>query len=134
VDIVPASLGRSEHCCHGSLAATPKGLIPLAAPSATTPTARPRHAARLAFDDRPPGNKGELVAFFDDRERATRWFHGAGELVSDGLAVGGSPRRQSLYPGHFRAGAGDLPLTQRGNEIGAVKDTTVLRAASPCSI
>src|SRR5713226_6156147 len=86
--------------------------------------------AEPVLDHRPPGHQCEFVGVLDQRELAARELDGLFEDALHRLALAGGPKRQRPRGCESGAGAHDIALFERGEQVAAVEDTTIGMADS----
>src|SRR5882672_10816753 len=90
-----------------------------------------RHfAAEPVLDHRPPGHQRKFVGVFDQRELAARELDGLLEDALHHLAIAGGPKRQGPRGSECGAGADDIALFERGEQVATIEDTTIGMADS----
>src|SRR5713101_5971336 len=90
-----------------------------------------RHfAAERVLDHRPPGHQREFVGVLDQRELAARELDGLLEDALHHLAIAGGPKRQGPRGSECGAGADDIALFERGEQVATIEDTTIGMADS----
>src|SRR5712664_2779519 len=85
-----------------------------------------RHfAAEPVLDHRPPGHQRKFVGVFDQRELAARELDGLLEDALHHLAIAGDPKRQGPRGSECGAGADDIALFERGEQVATIENTTI---------
>src|SRR6266852_9156176 len=85
-----------------------------------------RHlAAEPVLYHRPPRHQRKFVGVLDQRELAARELDGLLEDALHRLALSGDPKRQRPRGSECGAGADDIALFERGEQVAAVEDTTI---------
>src|SRR5947208_3754699 len=82
-------------------------------------------AAKPILDHGPPRHQRKFVGVLDQRELAARELDGLLEDAPHHLAIAGGPKRQGPRGCKCGAGAYDIALFERGEQVAAVEDTTI---------
>src|SRR6266481_1402097 len=95
----------------------------------------PRHRSTLddahhltaepVLDRGPPGHQRKFVGVLDQREFAARELDGLLEDALHRLAIAGGPKRQGPRGCESGAGAYDIALFERGEQVATIEDTTI---------
>src|ERR1700716_4080957 len=76
-------------------------------------------------DHGPPGHQREFVGVLDQRELTTRELDGLCEGTLHGLTIAGGAKRQAPRGSECGAGAYDIALFERGEQVATIEDTTI---------
>src|SRR6266851_1696623 len=87
-------------------------------------------AAEPVLDHRPPRHQRKFVGVLDQRELAARELDGLLEDALHRLAIAGGPKRQGPRGCKCGAGADDIALFERGEQVATIEDTTIGMADS----
>src|SRR6266851_894773 len=87
-------------------------------------------AADPVLDHRPPRHQRKFVGVLDQRELAARELDGLLEDALHRLALAGGPKRQRPRGCKCGAGADDIALFERGEQVATIEDTTIGMADS----
>src|SRR6266478_4621520 len=87
-------------------------------------------AVEPVLDDRPPRHQRKFVGVLDQRELAARELDGLFEDALHRLALAGGPKRQGPRGSECGAGADDIALFERGEQVATIEDTTIGMADS----
>src|SRR5216684_79274 len=82
-------------------------------------------AAEPILDRGPPGHQRKFVGVLDQRELAARELDGLLEDALHRLAIAGGPKRQRPRGCECGAGADDIALFERGEQVATIEDTTI---------
>src|SRR5216683_8445692 len=82
-------------------------------------------AADPVLDHRSPRHQRKFVGVLDQRELAARELDGLLEDALHRLAIAGGPKRQRPRGSECRAGADDIALFERGEQVATIEDTTI---------
>src|SRR5216684_2291779 len=82
-------------------------------------------AAEPVLDHGPPRHQRKFVGVLDQRELAARELDGLLEDALHRLAIAGGPKRQRPRGCESGAGAHDIALFERGEQVAAVEDAAV---------
>src|SRR5882724_7495988 len=114
---------------------TLSGAFSWSKPQVHFPSELPRHRSTLddahhltaepVLDHRPPGHQRKFVGVLDQRELAARELDGLFEDALHRLAIAGGAKRQGPRGCKCGAGAYDIALFERGEQVAAVEDTTI---------
>src|SRR5467141_759443 len=81
--------------------------------------------AEPVLDHRPPGHQCEFVGVLDQRELAARELDGLFEDALYRLAIAGGPKRQGSRGCKCGAGAYDIALFERGEQVAPIEDAAI---------
>src|SRR5229473_168230 len=87
-------------------------------------------AAEPILDHGPPRHQRKFVGVLDQRELAARELDGLFEDALHRLALAGGPKRQRPRGCESGAGAHDIALFERGEQVATIEDTTIGMADS----
>src|SRR5713101_9115560 len=87
-------------------------------------------AAEPVLDHRPPGHQRKFVGVLDQREFAARELDGLLEDALHRLAIAGGPKRQGPRGSECGAGAHDIAVFERCEQVATIEDTTIGMADS----
>src|SRR5258705_2371185 len=87
-------------------------------------------AAEPGLHHRPPRHQRKFVGVLDQRELAARERDGLLEDALAHLAIAGGPKRQRPRGSECGAGADDIALFERGEQVATIEDTTIGMADS----
>src|SRR6266851_2962010 len=87
-------------------------------------------AAEPILDHGPPRHQRKFVGVLDQRELAARELDGLLEDALHRLALAGGPKRQRPRGCESGAGAHDIALFERGEQVATIEDTTIGMADS----
>src|SRR5258705_1750834 len=87
-------------------------------------------AAEPVLDHRSPRHQRKFVGVLDQRELAARELDGLLEDALHRLALAGGPKRQGPRGCESGAGAHDIALFERGEQVATIADTTIGMADS----
>src|SRR6266849_6681458 len=82
-------------------------------------------AAEPVLYHRPPGHQRKFVGVLDQRELAARELDGLLEDALHRLAIAGGTKRQGPRGSECGAGADDIALFERGEQVAAVENSAV---------
>src|SRR5450755_698618 len=86
--------------------------------------------AQPVLDHGPPGHQCEFVGVLDQRELAARELDGLLEEALHGLTIASGAKRQRPRGCESGAGADDVALFERGEQVATIEDTTIGMADS----
>src|SRR5882672_6524939 len=96
----------------------------------STPDDARHFAAEPVLDHRPPRHQRKFVGIFDQRELAARELDGLCEGTLHGLTIASGAKRQRPRGCESGAGAHDIALFERGEQVATIEDTTIGMADS----